>query len=143
MKKYKGLSRVFLLSYVTVAFSGMLFGLLLVKYNPGLFYLGLGLVLLDLAAIIVARVFYSKNFKVFLFTSLGGFAFLNVLVITGFVLEVIFANNGEGAPYAWMVAIAGLVFIALIDLFYALGLRKIDYDKRVASGEIKKEEDLI
>ena len=145
MKKYVGLARVFLLSYLVVVFGGTLLALLLIKDNQGAAIAMAILAGLDLAAFIVARVIFSKYYLAFLIVSLSALLVLNGLVLGGFILEIIYTNNGLSAKYAWFISIASLVLLAVIDLFYGLGVHKIHRKRLIAEGIIQEssfEEDI-
>ena len=143
MKNYKSLSRIFILSYLTSLFGGMLFGMLLIKNNGVAATFMIILSVLDLAAIITARVFFSKNFKAYLILSASGFSILTMLVLAGFITEIIYTVNGLPAYYAWMIGIINLIFVILIDAFYVLNLLKLRHDRLVELGVIKPVEEDI
>lgn len=143
MKKYKALSRIFVLSYFTWLFGAILFGLLLFKNGGALPYVILGVAVIDLAAIIVARCMFKSHYTVFLILSIIGFGILNVFCVGALVTEIIFTNQGIPAPYAWAIAIINVIFCIIIDIFYIRSLRKIHHKRLVEEGIIKEEEEEI
>ena len=142
MKKYKALSRVYLLAYLVALFGGMLFGLLLVKDNLGLAIAMMVLCLLDFAAIIVSRAMFRNHYHIFFYVSLPAFIVLTLLVIAGFSLEVIYSNQGLSATYAWTIGSLNLGLVVFIDLFYALTIRKIHHKRLVAEGIIVEDDEI-
>lgn len=134
MKKYKALSRIFLLSYLIVVFSAVLFAFLLVKFSTPLAIVFIFLAAADLAAFIVARVMFEKHYNIFFYISIAALGYLNLAILGGFILEFVYTLQGTPAPYAWMISIAGILLIAVVDTFYILSLRKIHHKKMVELG---------
>ena len=143
MKKYKALSRAYLLSYFIIIFCGVLFGFLFTKVNVGLALALIILAVLDLAALIVSRVFFSKHYLVFLYVGVVALGIMNVSVLGSFIIELIYTIQGFPAPYAWMVASVSLVLTAVVDLFYILAIRKIHIKKLIEQGIIEEKEEEI
>ena len=143
MKRYRGLSRIFLLSYLVWAFGAVLCGLLLVKQGGALPIIAFVLVGIDLACIIVARVMFKHYYRVYFVLSIIGFSLLNVLCIGGLVLEIIYTNQGIPAPYAWVIGILNTVLCVLIDYVYIRSTMKIHHKRLVEEGVIQDVEEQI
>lgn len=139
MKKHKGLSRIFIMSYFVIIFCGVLFGLLLVKYNLALALVIIGLEVLDLAAFITSKHLFSSHYLAFFIISLVALSFLNISVIGALVLESILTASGEPAPYAWMIIIIAIGFMAIIDYVYPTSLAKIHHKRLIEEGVIEPE----
>ena len=134
MKKYKALSRIFLLSYLVAIFCAVLFGGLLTKYSVPVALVFIALAAVDLGFLIAARALFAKHYKLFFYFSIGAIGYLNIAVLGAFILEAIFTAQGQSAPYAWMISIISIVFMTVIDIFYVLSLKKIHHKKMVELG---------
>ncbi len=143
MKKNKKLSRAFFGSYFVWAFGAILFVLLLVKQPVALPIIAMVVAALILAAIIVARVMFSKNYQVFFITSVIGFSLLTLYCIGGLILEIIYTAKGIPAPYAWVISIASLLLVALVDYQYISSVLKIHHKRLVEEGIIQEKEEEI
>lgn len=143
MKKHRGLARAFLISYFVAIFGGMIFGLLLVKDNLPFAIVMMCVCLADFIAIIVARNLFKRNFKAFVYTSAASFGLLNLLVLLGLILEIIFTAQGLSAPYPWLVIGVSIPLLVIVDLSYIFDLIKIRRKKLIAEGIIKEEEEEI
>lgn len=143
MKPSKKLARVFLGSYFIWAFGALLFWLLLIKDGGALPIIIFVLACLDLAGIIVARVMYGKQYKVFFILSVISFFLLNVFVVGGFVTEAIYTSKGIPAVYAWVFASVNLALVALMDYHYIRDLITSYHKNMVAHGLIEEKEEEI
>lgn len=143
MKIYRGLSRVFVLSYLVWAFGAVLFGLLLVKQGTVptvLAFVGLAL---DLAAIIVARCMFKNHYRVYFVLSIIGFSLLNVACIGALIIEILYTMQGIPAPYAWVIGVLNVVLCLLIDYIYITSTMKIHHKRLVEAGIIQDVEEQI
>ena len=143
MKRYKWLSRIFVLSYFVWAFGAVLFGLLLVKQGGPLPIIAFILVGIDLGLIIGARATFKHYYRVYFGLSLSGFSLLNLACIGGLVLEIIYTSQGIPAPYAWVIGILNVVLCAVIDYVYIKSTLKIHHKRLVEEGVIKEVEEEI
>ena len=134
MKKYKSLTRIFLLSYLVIIFCGVLFGLLLTKASVGLAIALIILAVLDFAALIVVRFLFEKHYNIYFSISVGAIGYMNLSVLGAFIIELIYTIQGNPAPYAWMVSIVSILLTAVIDIFFVLNIRKIHHKKMVELG---------
>ena len=143
MKRYKGLSRIFVLSYFVWAFGAVLCGLLLVKQGGALPILAFCLAGVDLACIIVARVLFKQHYHVYFTLSIVGLALLNVLCIGGLIIEIVYTTQGIPAPYAWVFGILNVLLCAFIDYIYVKSTLKIHHKRLVEEGVIQETEEEI
>lgn len=144
MKKYKALSRIFLLSYFIIIFCGVLFGFLLVKASIPLAIVLIILAALDFIALIVVRFLFVKHYNLFFIISTAAFGYMNLSVLCSFIIELVYTIQGTPAPYAWMVSILSILLTAVVDIFYVLSIQKIHHKKMVELGlEKEKEEEEI
>lgn len=144
MKKYKALSRVFLLSYIHLIFCGILFGAMLVKYNVVLSIVTMSIMVATWIEMIVAKHLFSKHYLAFFIMSLIGIALVNISFIGTFIIELTLTINKQYAPYPWMILGIGFLFVPIIDIFFPLSLKKIHHKRLVEEGIIveKVEEDI-
>ena len=143
MKKYKALSRVFLLSYLIIIFCGVLFGLLLVKPNVALGIVFISIMVLDWINLIVAKHLFTDHRKAFLIMSHIGIGLMTLSVIGSLVLESIYTSQGEPAPYAWMIVGISIVLTALVDFYYVRSLLKIRRLELIESGQLVEREEEV
>lgn len=144
MKKYKALSRIFLLSYLILIFCGILFGFLLTKFSVPLAIVFIALAVADFAALIVAKHLFNKHYNVYFTMSVICLGYMNLSVLGSFLLEVIFTAQGNPAPYAWMISIISILLTVVVDVFFVLSIKKIHHKKMVELGleEEEKEEEI-
>ena len=144
MKKYKALSRVFLLSYIHLIFCGILFGAMLVMFNVALALTVIGIMVATWIEMIVAKHLFANHYLAFFIMSLIGIALVNISFIGLFVIELTLTINGKYAPYPWMILGFGFAFVPLIDIFFPLSLKKIHHKRLVEEGIIveKVEDDI-
>ena len=137
MKRYKALSRVMFAGYLLAIFAGVLFGLMLTRYNAALSIVFMALSVLDLAALIVAKHLFVKSYRSFFIISVAALAYLNIVVIGLFIIECALTAQGLPASYAWMIASISLVLLALVDIFYPLSINKIYHKKLIEEGVLE------
>lgn len=143
MKKYRALSRIYLLSYLVWAFGAVLFGLLLVKQGGALPIIAFVVIGIDLGFIIASRILFKRQYRLYFIFSIIGFSLLTICCIGGLVLEIIYTTQGIPAPYAWTISILNVLLCAVIDYFYITSTIKIHHKRLVEEGVIKEVEEEI
>ena len=113
----KALKRTYIFAYIMAIFGTVIPGYLAVKVNIGLSIFFLVLALIDLAGLIVAHVFYSKNKKIYFYTSLAAIGLFIILGLIGFLMEMIYSIQGSANGYAWVMVILDLASAGLIGTF--------------------------
>lgn len=141
MKKYKALSRIFILSYLVLIFCGVLFGFLLMKPNMVFGIIICCIMLADWINLIVAKHLFKSHYLTFFIMSVVGLSLLNISVVGSFILELVYTCNGKPATYAWMIVSIAIAFTFLIDFFYVKSIRAIHHKKLVEEGIIEEEKE--
>ena len=141
MRITKRLSRSFVISYFVWTFGALLCGLLLVKKGGALPIIAFVLAGIDLGLIIAARAVYKKHYFLFFIFSIIGFAILNVLVIGGLILEIVYTTQGIPATYAWVIACLNTALLLLVDYLYIFELIKNNHKRLVQAGVIAETEE--
>lgn len=140
MKKYKALSRIFILSYIQIIFCGVLFGLMLVKFNVYLSIVSTGIMIATWIEMIVAKHLFKSHYLAFFIMSIIGIALIDISFIGTFVIELMLTINNQYAPYPWMILGFSFAFVPLINIFYFLTIKKIHYKRLVEEGLIIEKE---
>lgn len=132
MKKSKVLRRVYVGFYLIWVLAGLLAPLLGMRLNGKgtstntiLAIILLVLACLDLTAIIVSQVFYTKKKDLFPLFSLIAAMALTMIVLYGFVSEIVYTGLGESAIYPWVILSLSLIGIAFCDFFLGRDLYRI------------------
>ena len=141
MKKYRALSRIFLLSYLVLIFCGVLFGFLLVKSNLAVALVLIGLAVVDWAALITAKHLFNRHYQAFLIISVIGIAYVNIASLGALIIEIIYTAQGLPAHYAWMISIISVLFCVVIDIYYVLSIKAIHHKKMVEQGLVEEEKE--
>ena len=144
MKKNKALSRVYLGGYFVWIFGSFLAPLVLNYYGAAPSIITIVLVVADLAAIICSHVFYSKLKQAYLPTSFAAFGVLNVLVLLGFIFEIVLTVKGKPAVWPWILGVICVLLLIPIDYFLIrcnLKYRKqLQDEAALLASEVKPEE---
>lgn len=132
MKKNKVLHRAYVGFYFIWFFAGLLTPLLGMRLNGKgtsinnvLAIILVVLSCLDLAALIVSQVFYSKKKDLFPLLSLIAAGLLNAIVFYGFISEIVYTGLGESAIYPWVILSLSIVGVAFCDFFLARDLLRL------------------
>lgn len=144
MRRYKALSRIFLLSYLELIFCGVLFGMMLVKWNVVLSIVCISLMGATWIEMIVAKHLFAKHYLAFFIMSIIGISLVNISFLGTFIIELTLTLNNQYAPYPWMILGFNFLFVPLIDIFFVLTIKKIHHKRLVEEGIIveKAEDDI-
>ncbi len=122
-KRNISLARAYLAFYILFVFSAAIPVLLTFRFSITLSIVVLVVEFLCLAGVIVSNVFYDKKIeKVFYITGIASFGLFDLLILYGFVLELVYTIQGKPATYAWIISIASILIYALISFFVGFGM---------------------
>jgi len=142
MKKNRALSRCYLGAYIVWLFGAILAPLVLNYWGAAISIICVIFVCITLAALITSHVFYSKLPQAYAPVSFVGHGLNTVLVIAGFIGEILLTTMGKAAPYAWMIAPIALALLIPIDIFVIrCNLKYMKHLPARAKKEEKKEEE--
>lgn len=125
MKKNRVLSRCYLGGYFLWLFGVMLLPLLCIYVNNVFALIMLIIALLDLATIIVSRVFYAKKRELFPLLSLIGHGVGLACVLASFIFEISLTASGKMGLYAIVIASICLFFYAIQYFFLFREIRRM------------------
>ena len=118
IRKNKTLSRCYLGAYIAAIFSTWIAPFLISRESGAAAIILVVIDSLLLAGLITSHVFKNKNMmKPFLISSAIAIGTIFIMVLVGFIIELIYTIQGQPAQYAWWVSSIGLGIMLLVIPF--------------------------
>ena len=129
-KRNISMARAYLAFYILFAFSGAIAPLLCFKISGALSIILIVIDCLALGGLIASHVFYNKEMNKALYISaISSVAVFDLMILFGFILEIVYTIQGNSATYAWVMSIVSIIAFALISFFIGLGLYRVKHPK--------------
>ena len=135
MKKNKNLSLAWGWSYVVLIIGGTIAPLLSIHFSNAFAAVLIVIVAIALGLMITAHVLYTKKRELFPHFAIAGQGLNALLVLYGFISEIILTSKGIPAVYAWVFGSIAVVLMTLIGIEVGIICKKIIKKEKIIEGK--------
>ena len=135
MKKNKNLSLAWFWSYIVLLVGGTLAPLLSIHFSNAFAVVLIIVAAVALGLMITAHVLYTKKRELFPHFAIAGQGINALLVLYGFISEIVLTAKGSPAVYAWVFGSISLVLMILIGIEVGVICKKIIKKEKIIEGK--------